>query len=80
MMSRISPSPESRFGVCVCNDGYPAALELHRVYPMLPDAQAERHGLVRIVDESGEGYLYPREFFHLVDLPPAAQQDLLRAS
>ena len=79
MMPRTSPSAESRFAVCVCNDGYPAALELHRTYPMLPDAQAERHGLVRIVDESGEGYLYPQEFFQPIDAS-TAQQELRRAS
>jgi hypothetical protein len=80
MMPGPSPSAQSRFAVCVCNDGYPAALELHRAYPMLPDAQAARHGLVRIVDESGEAYLYPQEFFRPVDLPVAAPRDLLRAS
>lgn len=80
MMPTIAPSAEVQFAVCVCNDGYPAALELHKVYPMLPDAQAERHGLVRIVDESGEAYLYPEEFFQRVDLPAAAHEGLLRAS
>lgn len=64
---------EVQFALCVCNAGYPAALELHRTYPMLPDAQGERHGLVRIVDESGEAYLYPREFFRPVD--PASPQE-----
>lgn len=75
----IAP-PAARFAVCVCNDGYPAALELHRIYRMLPDAQAEGYGLARIVDESGEGYLYPEEFFQAVDLSAAAREELLRAS
>jgi hypothetical protein len=74
MMPRNAPSAEVKFAVCVCNDGYPAARELHKVYPLLPDAQAERHGLVRIIDESGEGYLYPEEFFQRAD------ERLLRAS
>lgn len=80
-MQRMKPGSgaESRLSACMCNDGYPAALELHRAYPMLPDTQAERHGLVRIVDESGEAYLYPQEFFQPLDVA-AVQQELRRAS
>jgi hypothetical protein len=76
----IAPPAEPRFAVCVCNDGYPAALELHKIYRTVPDALAERYGLVRIVDESGEGYLYPEKFFQAVDLSAAAREELLRAS
>lgn len=61
-----------RFAVCVRNDGYPAALELHRSYRVVPDARADEYGLVRIIDESGEGYLYPREYFDAVDPSAAA--------
>jgi hypothetical protein len=75
----ISPGVETRFAICVCNEGYPAALELHRIYRVLPDPQAEGYGLVRIVDESGDGYLYPKEFFQAVDLSAAAREELLRA-
>jgi hypothetical protein len=80
LMTRIAPAAEPRFAVCVCNDGFPAALELHRIYRMLPDAQGERHGLVRIVDESGEAYLYPEEYFIPAELAADPQQELLRAS
>lgn len=48
-----------RFAVCLDNTGYPASLELHKIYRVLPDAQAARDGYLRIVDESGEDYLYP---------------------
>lgn len=61
-----------RIAVCVCNDGYPAALELNRIYRMLPDAQAEGYGFVRVVDESGEGYLYPEEYFQPLETIGAA--------
>jgi hypothetical protein len=55
------------FAVCIRNGGYSVSLELHRVYRLLADPEAESYGLVRIVDESGEGYLlYPAEFFHRV--------------
>lgn len=80
MTSRVSPSSEHRFAVCVCNDGFPAALKLHELYRILPDPQGARHGLVRIVDESGEAYLYPEEYFDPVDLSPAAREGMLRAS
>lgn len=79
-MTRIAPAAGHRFAVCVCNDGYPAALELHRIYRMLPDAPGARHGLLRIIDESGEAYLYPEEYFLPVDVPAAAQQELRRVS
>jgi hypothetical protein len=63
---------EFRVAMCVRNDGYPAALELHRIYRMLPDAQAEGYGLVRVIDESGEGYLYPAEYFLTLGMTGAA--------
>ena len=49
--------------VCVDNDGYAASLEKRKIYVALRDAGAEKHGMLRIVDESGEDYLYPKAFF-----------------
>jgi hypothetical protein len=79
-MKEISPSATPRFAVCVCNDEYPVALELNKVYQVLPDASAERIGWLRIVDESGEDYLYPQTFFQLVDVPHTVEESVLRAS
>ena len=62
------PAERARFAVCIRNDGYPAALERDRLYRLLPDEPAESHGMIRVVDESGEGYLYPREFFRPVEV------------
>ncbi len=67
-----------RFAVCVNNDGYPASLELHKIYRVLPDEDAEADGDLRVVDESGEDYLYPAERFVLMDLPQAAERSLLQ--
>lgn len=67
-------SKDTRFAVCVSNDGYPASLELHKTYRALPDDGAEVDGDLRIVDESGEDYLYPAEYFVLVYLPPAVEK------
>jgi hypothetical protein len=71
------PQPRNnhdRFVICVDNSGYPASLELHKVYRVLPDANASREGDVRIVDESGEDYLYSATRFAAVKLPKAVAQ------
>src|SRR5437868_978689 len=52
-----------RLVLCANNQGYPASLEVRKVYKALPDASAEASGFVRVVDESGEDYLYPRSRF-----------------
>jgi hypothetical protein len=65
--------------VCIDNDGYPASLEKRKIYVVLRDAVAEKHGLLRIVDESGEDYLYPRAFFRSIALPQAVRRAVLAA-
>ncbi len=69
----------TRFVVCVRNTGYPASLEVRKIYRALVDRRAEQHGLLRIVDESGEDYLYPAKFFMAVDLPQPIRSALRRA-
>ena len=69
---RRRPSP--RFVVCIDNAGYPASLELHKIYQVLADADAARDGDVRIVDESGKTYLYPAEWFATLDLPQRVKE------
>ncbi|MEW6262013.1 MAG: hypothetical protein AB1641_02955 [Thermodesulfobacteriota bacterium] len=66
-----------RFAVCLDNSEYPASLERHKIYPVLPDQEAERDGDIRIVDESGEDYLYPARYFVLIDLPKDIEIALL---
>lgn len=61
--------PNERYLLCVRNDGYPASLLSRRFYEQLPDAAAEAHGLVRVIDESGDDYLYPEKLFANVELP-----------
>jgi hypothetical protein len=65
--------------VCVDNEGYPASLEKRKIYVALPDAAAEKHGLLRIVDESGEDYLYPKGSFRSIALPLAVKKAVLAA-
>ena len=79
-MDKIKPDATPRFAVCICNDEYPAALELNKIYHVLPDASAERIGWLRVVDESGEAYLYPGDFFQVIDVPRVVEESVLRAS
>jgi hypothetical protein len=63
-----SRSP-THYALCVRNDGYPASLLVRRLYELVPDRGAAARGLVRVVDESGEDYLYPEKFFVPIALP-----------
>lgn len=66
------------FAVCIENAAYPASLELHKIYRVLPDEDAAAEGDLRVIDESGEDYLYPAEWFAAVDLPRQVRTSLLR--
>jgi hypothetical protein len=66
--------------VCVSNEGHPAALEKRKIYVALRDAAAEKLGLLRIVDESGDDYLYPKAFFRAIALPQAVKRAVLAAA
>jgi hypothetical protein len=67
---------EQGFAVCVRNDQYPASLELRKLYAVLEDSFAAAHQMIRIIDESGEDYLYPESYFVRVDLPRAVERTL----
>lgn len=71
---------EVRFVLCVRNNGYPASLEIRKVYRLLGDEQASRLRQVRVIDESGEDYLYPEEYFVPIKLPQSAEKAVLRAT
>ena len=59
----------SRFVICVDNSEYPSSLELHKIYRVIPDKVAQADGDLRIIDESGEDYLFPADYFMTVQLP-----------
>ena len=69
-----------QFVICVDNSGYPASLELRKVYERLKDIEAEREGYFRIIDESGEDYLYGSERFVKVSLPKDVKAAVIRAA
>ncbi len=57
------------YAICVDNREYPASLEIHKIYRVLPDKDAQADGDFRIIDESGEDYLFPADYFIPVELP-----------
>ena len=69
----------SRFVVCLVNRGYAASLLVRRLYPTLPDPAAEKHDMIRVVDESGEDYLYPKKMFAAVALARTVEKRLAGA-
>ena len=71
--SRPRKSPDV---ICIKNDGYPVSLELHKVYRVIPDPEAVADGDIRVVDESGEDYLYPAAFFVSIELPTPVERAL----
>ena len=73
-------STRRRYFVCVNNDDYGVSLELRKIYEGLPDLASEQHNQVRIIDESGEDYLYPAHCFIAITLPHAVQQALKLAA
>ena len=70
---------QAQFVVCINNEGYPASLELRKIYRILPDEKAAKHSLMRVVDESGEDYLYPEGYFVLIQLPRALEEAFMHA-
>lgn len=66
---------QAHFAVCIRNEGTDD-LELRKLYQVLPDESAARSGFLRVIDESGEDYLYPAGNFLLVELPPAVEDAL----
>ena len=75
-----SNSDDPVFAVCVNNQGYPASLELHKIYRVLPDEDAAQDGDIRVVDESGEDYFYPARYFVLIEVPAEVRSALLQTS
>ena len=68
---------ETKFVICVKNEDYPASLQLWKVYRVLSDEKAAHRKLMRVVDESGEDYLFSASYFVPVELPKPAQTALL---
>ena len=68
--------PKHSYVRCLDDGGYPESLEVNKVYVLLPDEQADERGHLRVIDETGEDYLYPAKLFESVDIPPEATRPL----
>ena len=68
------------FAVCIKNTDYPASLERHKIYRVIPDENARQDGDLRIIDESGEDYLYPASYFVLIEVSQVLEESLLEAT
>lgn len=71
---------DPRYLLCISNRGYAASLLVRRIYRALQDATAEKEGMVRVIDETGEDYLFPRKLFVAVELPKEAGRAFRAAS
>jgi len=71
---------EPRFVVCIKNRGYAASLELRKLYQVAADEAAAELHQIRVIDESGEDYLYPEQYFVAVKLPQSGEKAVLRAA
>ena len=70
---------QKQFALCIDNEGYEASLIPHKIYEIIPDAQAEEDDLIRIIDESGEDYLYHKSYFLVTVLPEKIEEALVMA-
>jgi hypothetical protein len=72
--------PAERFVVCVANAGYETSLQRNKIYAAIADRDAADVGDIRIIDETGEDYLYPAEWFIAIDVPDTVQKSVLQAA
>lgn len=79
-MMRARKKKTLGYAICMRNTGFAASLEVRKLYPVLVDVQADANGLIRVIDESGEDYLYPADLFQRVTLPAEIQRALQLAS
>ncbi len=73
---KATKKSDRKYAICVENTDYPVSLELHKLYCILPDEDAARDGDLRVMDESGEDYLYPADYFLVVEFPQTIQRAL----
>lgn len=71
---------DTQFVICMNNTGYAASLEVRKIYQVVPDKEAFAHNMLRVIDESGEDYLYPIEYFTSIELPSSVQRAFAQAA
>lgn len=78
-MTTNAPST-TELAICIRNDGYRVSLERRKLYQVLPDPDAAKHHQLRVVDESGDDYLYPADYFVFVQLPESVERAVIEAA
>ncbi len=73
-------SNTQHYVLCISNEKYPVSLEARKIYQCIPDTQAEAHGQIRVIDESGEDYLYPVDLFLPIEIPEEATRAFAHGS
>jgi hypothetical protein len=76
-MTKVLRKKNGKLVLCVENDGYEASLEIRKIYVTVRDPEAQDHKQLRVVDESGEDYLYPASFFRTIQLPRSLRRAVL---
>jgi hypothetical protein len=71
---------EKKLVICIDNAGYEVSLERRKIYVAIADARADKLGLLRVIDESGEDYLYPKESFVTAPLPQSIRRAVMQAA
>jgi hypothetical protein len=71
---------KQKFVICIRNDDYPASLEKRKIYLQVPDTEAEKLHHTRVIDESGEDYLYPEGYFKAIELPDEIERAVIEAA
>jgi hypothetical protein len=80
VIGEITDSEKIRFAICINDGGYPESLEVLKIYQVVPDPDAAKHRQLRVIDESGEDYLYFEELFIQVDFPASVEMVLSQAA
>jgi hypothetical protein len=78
--NNVTKSRSKQFVVCVNNDGHEVSLDTRKIYVALVDPAAAKLRMVRVIDESGDDYLYPKDMFRTVELPQAVKKALIAAA
>ena len=76
----MTTTPSHQLVICIKNEDYPASLEKRKIYEAIRDPAAEKHGQIRVIDESGEDYLYPQEYFVPASLPKNIEEAVIKAA
>ncbi len=74
------PTDHHDYALCIDSGDWPASLKVRKVYPCLPDVKAAKHQMLRVIDESGEDYLYPESCFVQIELPQRAARAFVSAA